>query len=206
MRKYRLTDETKIVGGHMLKRIQAIVNIRSMGVRSGDLGGFVEREQNLSHEGSAWIANDACVYQGARVEDSACVSMNAEACSKARIRGNAEVFGSANIHGNAEIFGNAKVCGDTIVFGDALIHGVTEIDSGVWSESPLLIQGTRHQLAVVSPDEIAVGCHRHKAKWLREHVDVLGKKYEYTPEQVEEYRAFIELATNWIEARQWNTE
>lgn len=48
-KKYILTDETKVVNGHTLYRIKAI---KSFGdVRDDDLGGFIEKEDNLSHDG-----------------------------------------------------------------------------------------------------------------------------------------------------------
>lgn len=47
-KKYILTEETKEVGGHILHKIQAV---RDFGdVQKGDLGGWVESEENLSHD------------------------------------------------------------------------------------------------------------------------------------------------------------
>ena len=51
--KYRLTDEIINVGGLTLHRIQAIKDFGD--VHKGDLGGFVENKNNLSHDGDAWV-------------------------------------------------------------------------------------------------------------------------------------------------------
>ena len=60
-RKYRLTDETITVFGRTLYRIQATENIPSRYVDEGELGGFIEKEANLS--GDAWVSGDAQVSQ-----------------------------------------------------------------------------------------------------------------------------------------------
>lgn len=53
MKKYELTSETINVYGITIYRIKALINIDSIGVKSGDLGGYVESEANLSQFGKA---------------------------------------------------------------------------------------------------------------------------------------------------------
>ena len=72
MKKYELTEETKIIGDKTLFRIRAL---RSFGdIKAGDLGGFIENERNLSHEGNAWVSGDARVEVNARVDGDAWVA------------------------------------------------------------------------------------------------------------------------------------
>ena len=74
-RKYEFTGETKNWIGRKLHRIRAV---RDFGdVKAGDLGGWIEKERNLSHDGDAWVYGNARVY------------------------GNAEVYGNARVYGNA---------------------------------------------------------------------------------------------------------
>nr|DAM44572.1 MAG TPA: Putative transferase, nesg, ydcK, Structural Genomics.38A [Caudoviricetes sp.] len=68
-RKYRLTDETITVFGRTLYRIQATENIPSRYVDEGDLGGFIEKESNLS--GDAWVSGNAWVFGNAEVSGNA---------------------------------------------------------------------------------------------------------------------------------------
>ena len=70
MKKYELTQETNEQGLH---RIRALRDIPRYGVKKGDLGGFVERENNLSQEDDCWIANDATVMGHAIVKDDGIV-------------------------------------------------------------------------------------------------------------------------------------
>ena len=81
-KKYEmLKDDTIEVGIRILHRIKALKDFND--VRKGDLGGYIEKEENLSHEGNCWIydnANvfdDAWVFGDAQVYGDACVSNNA---------------------------------------------------------------------------------------------------------------------------------
>lgn len=68
-KKYEFTGETIEVDGGVLHRIRAL---RDLGdVEAGDLGGFVENEDNLSHNGSAKVYGNAKVFGNARVSEDA---------------------------------------------------------------------------------------------------------------------------------------
>lgn len=63
-RKYELTEEKKEVLGRTLYRIRALKDFEvSNGtiIHAGDLGGWIEKEDNLSQEGSAWVSDEAWV-------------------------------------------------------------------------------------------------------------------------------------------------
>ena len=113
MNKYKLSEKTLEIDGHVLHRIIAL---RSFGkVKEGELGGWIEKESNLSHEGDCWIYNDAVVYGNAEVCDDAEVCDYAEVCGNAKVYGNAEVCGEAEVYGYAMVYGEAKVCGEAKV-------------------------------------------------------------------------------------------
>lgn len=79
MKKFELTTETKInIFGKKLFRIKALISFGP--ISAGEKGGWVEKEENLSQSGNAWVS------------------------------GNAEVSGNAYVSGNAEVSGNACVC------------------------------------------------------------------------------------------------
>ena len=81
MKKFELTSETKInIFGKKLFRIKALVSFGV--VKTGETGGWVEKEENVNQSGDAWVF------------------------------GNAEVFGNARVSGNARVFGNAEVSGN----------------------------------------------------------------------------------------------
>lgn len=70
MKKFELTTNTKMFFGRKLFQIKALVSFGD--VKEGELGGFVEKEENLDHDGDAWVYGNAWVC------------------------GNAEVYGNAN--------------------------------------------------------------------------------------------------------------
>ena len=125
MKKYELTEETKIIGDKTLFRIRAL---RSFGdIKAGDLGGFIENERNLSHEDNAWVSGNAKVIDNARVSDNALVSDNARVSGEAWVDGNARVSGYALVIDNARVSGYAKVGGKAIVGGEALVSGNAKV-------------------------------------------------------------------------------
>ena len=102
MKKYELTEETVTVYGKTLYRIRAVRDFGS--VKTGEFGGYIEKEENLSHFGNAWIYGDARVFGNAWVYGDARVSENAWVYGDARVSGVARVFDNAWVYGNAEVF------------------------------------------------------------------------------------------------------
>lgn len=121
MKKYELTEETVTVYGKTLYRIRAVRDFGS--VKTGEFGGYIEKEENLSHFGNAWVSGNAKVSGNARV------SGNAEVCGEAWVSGNAKVCGNAWVSGNAMVSGNAKVCGEAWVCGNAKVCGNAEVSN-----------------------------------------------------------------------------
>ena len=77
MKKFELTAEfVTNVFGKKLFRIKALVAFGD--VEKGELGGFIEKEDNLSHDDNAWVSGNAWVYGDARVSGNAQVSGNAD--------------------------------------------------------------------------------------------------------------------------------
>ena len=107
MKKFKLTSEFIVdISGVKLFRIKALIEFGN--VKAGDLGGYIEKEENLSHMGNAWVSG------------------NAQVSGDAWVSGNARVSGDAQVSGNARVFGNAQVFGDARVSGDkdyAYAHG-----------------------------------------------------------------------------------
>ena len=69
MKKFEFTGETKTISLFFrtatLHRIRAVAEFGL--VKIGDLGGWIEKEENLSHEGKAWVCGDAEVWGNAKV-------------------------------------------------------------------------------------------------------------------------------------------
>lgn len=164
-KKYELVkDDTDIVEGHTLYRIRALKDFGC--VKADDFGGYIEKEENLSHEGNCWVAGNAKVYGDATVIENALVSDyaivkdraiigdmtfigdEAVISNKAYIRGiaivveNAKVGGEVDISDNSYIDGNASIKGEGFVCGNTYIGGDTDID-GDFEISSCTITGGR---------------------------------------------------------------
>ena len=121
MKKYELTAEFIEKWGKKLFRIKALIGFGS--VEAGELGGYVEKEDNLAQNGNAWVFDDAEVYGNARVYGNAEVYGDARVCGDAWVYGDARVYGDAWVCGNAEVYGDARVYGDAEVYGNARVYG-----------------------------------------------------------------------------------
>ena len=119
--KYEFTEEKIKFDGVVLHRIRAVKNFGD--VKIGELGGFIEGEKNLSHDGDAWVYDEARVIENALVGDEARVYENALVFGEAWVFGGARVYGDARVGGKARVYGDARVSGEVWVGGDAQVHG-----------------------------------------------------------------------------------
>ena len=126
MKKFKLTSEFIVdISGVKLFRIKALIEFGN--VKAGDLGGYIEKEENLSHMGDAWVSDDARISGNAQVFGNAWVSGNAQVSGNARVSGNAQVFGDAWVSGDTQVSGNARVSGNAWVSGNARVFGDAQV-------------------------------------------------------------------------------
>ena len=115
-------------------------------VKKGDLGGLIQKQENLSHNGDCWVQVNARVYDNAKVSGGAYISDwakvygDAQVFDDAWVRGdalihdNAQVYGKAYVAGNSQIFGKARVFGKARIMGNSQIHGKAKVDYDVKDE------------------------------------------------------------------------
>ena len=210
MKKYELTEETVKVSEITLYRIRAVRDFGS--VKTGDLGGYIEKEENLSHFGEAWVSGNAWVYGDARVSGNAWASGDARVFGDAwvygdaRVSGNAWISGDARVSGNARVFGNAWISGDAWAYGNARVFGNAWISGDAWAYGNAEVFNTRHffvQGPIGSRDgfvtfyrtkdntvEVKCGCFSGSLQEFVNQVEKThgGSRYE------KEYKLAVELA------------
>ena len=135
-KKYKLI-KSDIKGLYRVKAVRDFGN-----VKKGDIGGYVQSEDNLSHEGYCWVHGNAIIHDNARIYGNAQISDCAVIDGNARIYGNAQISDCAVIDGNVRIYGdseiwdyaiirdNALIYGDSVISGNAFIDGDAEIKTG----------------------------------------------------------------------------
>ena len=174
-RKYEITD---IVHPKYpwLHRIRALQDVRE-NVHAGDLGGFVQSEENLSQEGSCWIfdnaiaAEESCVSGNADLRDFSCARGSAVICGESQIHQNATVKdcaivtagcigGNAHIAGNAEVRANCATGCVPVVSDDVSVYGELGGNIEVHKNSVILpgnkIDNPTTDAIHIYPDDIVV--------------------------------------------------
>lgn len=132
-KKYELTNETKKVTlccrTFFVHRIKALKDFGD--VHKGDLGGWVEKESNLSQEGNCWIYDNAMVSENARVQDNAKVFDTVCAYEDSLVKDNAEVHGDGvYLNGSARIHDYAKVLNGDDISINIGGHAIVDYYSG----------------------------------------------------------------------------
>ena len=120
IKKYKLTSKTKKYNGKTLYRIQAEKDF--FDVKKGDLGGFVESEENLSHQGDCWVYNQAIVKDNASVRGNAMLLHKSVAQDFALIDGYSRILGNSIIKDKAQVLGETIVNDQCIIYGNAKLH------------------------------------------------------------------------------------
>ena len=165
-KKYKLLEnDTIMVNGRALYRIEALKDFAD--VRKGDRDGYVEKEDNLSHDGICWV------YDNARVYGDACVS------------GNAWVYGNARVYGDAWVYDNARVDGEARISVTADYY----VGKNIWSSG-------RYFTYTRSDKMWKVGCFHGTGEELirKAYQDgvVSGREYERVVRYVEAMYADLE--------------
>ena len=127
--KYEITD----IGHEKSPCLHRIRALRDVGaeVKAGDLGGFVENENNLSSEpgDNAWIYEDAIAAGDAYVDQNSNLRGKAVACDQAYISHNALLAGNSRAEDAAYICGGvlldgARCSGGSMVLPSPDTHNV----------------------------------------------------------------------------------
>ena len=104
--KYKFTGETKTLFGHTLHQIVCVTAFAS--IAAGEVGGWIEKEENLSQHGNAWVYGNA------------------------QVSGNARVYGDAQVSGNAQVLiGQHEVKDICILQIQGSMHSVCSPDGAI---------------------------------------------------------------------------
>jgi len=148
--KYILTQESIQFGGRFLYRIKALKDFGD--VKAGALGGYIEKESNLSQEGNCWVSDDAVVLGNsvvsdyavvrdtAVVGDYAVVSDYAVVRDYAVISDNAWVSGNALVRNYARVRDNALVSDYAVVLDYAQVRDYAVISDNAWVSGNALVR------------------------------------------------------------------
>lgn len=129
-KKYELVVNDTIVAeeGLTLYRIKALRDFGN--VSKGDLVGYVQSEENLSHDGDCWIYDEAKAYQNSKVLDDATMFDKSELKDNAFIGRRTTLENYAYVSGNSELFGNIRVIDSVRILENVSIESPNALISG----------------------------------------------------------------------------
>ena len=136
-KKYELVPETvtKFYSKSMY-RIRALKDFSD--VKKGNLGGYVESEENLSQTGNCWIYDGSIVGLGAKIVEDAVVKGYSNVIEHSRISNNAIVEKDSVIKGGSSIKFNSRVI-NSMVVGESFVafstineRSLIEQGSSIW--------------------------------------------------------------------------
>ena len=191
-KKFELTDNF-IINAFGVKLFQIKCTKSFKYAKEGDLGGYVEKDENLDQESDAWVSGNAEVSGDAWVSGNAEVSGDAWVSGDARVSGDAWVSGNARVYGYAEVAGNARVAGNAWVSGNAEVSGDAEIDNNnKHCGFDCFGSANRHTHAYLTKEnkvEITCGCFRGSIEEFEKRVEEThsGTIYE------KQYKAIIDV-------------
>ena len=187
---FELTDKF-IINAFGIKLLQIKCTRKIKHADVGDLGGYIEKEDNLS--GDAWVCGDAWVSGNAQVSGDAKVSGDAWVSGDAKVYGNAQVSGDAWVCGDAQVSGNAQVSGDAKVYGNAQVSGDAKVsNNNEHCGFDCFGSANRHTHAYKTQSgkvEIICGCFRGSIEEFEEQV----KKTHQGNEFERQYMAIAEV-------------
>lgn len=141
-KKFELTDET-FYDECVEARVYRIKALRDFGdVKAGDLGGFVEEERNLSHDGTCWIYDNAIVCGRSKVNDKSEVRDTAVISDKSCVWHNSRIYENAQVH-------NSRIDGG-VVHGEAYVNDADVLWQGEVKDTAYVTGGVIRNGAVVA--------------------------------------------------------
>ena len=196
MKKYELTDETINIDGRTLHRIVAT---RSFGhILKGREGGWIEKEENLSHEGNCWVYKNAYVYDKAKILDNAKIFDNVKIFNYALLYGNARIFDDTKIYDNASIYGDTIIKGNTEIFGHVEISGdIRIINAKINSNKDYIVfknwwSSGRYFTWTRSNNMWSVGCFYGTGD------ELIKKAYEDSEDKGKHYEEIVEYVNKCV--------
>lgn len=131
-----MNKKYELIASDSTYRIKALKNFYTASgelVQTGEIGGFVDSEYNLSQEGYCWISRNACVSDNARVKDDAFIGGYSNIYDSAEISGHAIIEDSV-IHDFAKVSERAIIRNNSRVKDKAKVRGHCLLDKTVVSD------------------------------------------------------------------------
>ena len=147
----------------------------------------------------ATIGNHAVIGDDAKIGYHAVIGNHATIGYGAKIGNHATIGKHAKIGYGAKIGNHATIGKHAVIGDDATIGNHAKIGCHVNLTKSIYITGSSHTLTYTGNNTLSIGCHNYTIdKWL-EKFEIIGKKENYSLEQIEEYRKYILIIKQFAE-------
>ena len=119
-KKYELTDITMEFEGRTLYRIRALEDFYD--VEKGDLGGWLQSEDNLSQEGYCWIYDNAKCVDNARMYDNSRIYNNAVMYDYSAMYDDSRMYDYSAMYDNSRMYDYGRMYDDSAMYGCSEIY------------------------------------------------------------------------------------
>ena len=114
-KKYVLTNITMDFMGRTLYRIKALKDFAD--IKAGELGGWVQTEDNLSQEGNCWI------YDNGKCMDNARIYTNSIMCDNSLMYGNSMMFDYSRMFDYSIMCDNSVMHDHSVMLDNSIMRG-----------------------------------------------------------------------------------
>ena len=192
-KKYEFTGETKVEYGVKLDRIRLLIDLP--GFKKGSVGGWIEKEFNLSHEGNCWVSGNGRVSENGLVSGNGRVSENSWVSGNGQVFGNARVFGDSQVSGNSRVYGNSLVSENSRVHGNSIVkHKFSEgVCVNVTTDPFNISYSGFEEVEGKKVHYVSVGCQDHAIEnWLNPNYrQQIISKNNFPEKKVEEFLVYL---------------
>ena len=122
-KKYEiLMDEENTIewGGRVLHRIKALKDFWY--VKKGDIGGFVEKETNLSHEGNCWIYDNAKAMDNSKVYGNSRMYGYSKMFDYSEMYDNSAMYDYSEMHDNSRIYDCSEMYNNSAMYDNSTMY------------------------------------------------------------------------------------
>ena len=136
-RYFKLTEETIVnEAGRKLRQIECTRDFKF--AHAGELGGFIEKEENLG--GEAWVDEGAQVWGEAKVINGSVLRDNARVYGRSKVRNGSVIYDEARVYdyalvdacsvgGQAKVYGKSRLALGVTMADQAEVFGLASIES-----------------------------------------------------------------------------
>lgn len=117
-------EDGEIIECTILYQIRALRDLP--GVKAGDLGGYIETEDNLSQDGECWVYPHSFIFGNSKIEGNAKVAGFTNVYDS-KLFGNVYIYGKEDLGGRGITICDSTICGKAIISGDKIYISSTEI-------------------------------------------------------------------------------